>query len=236
MSSANQDVKPERNTVVKLALLEILIANARVGNEDCAPPADVPAVSKWAAIHRGPELDGLFVENQADIPAYLQFSRSPALFKLLSETGVAENNSLESKQGSGGKRRWAIPWASILPNGRLLFEHLCLRSDRAYAKQRAFVNIFIALEAAIHDGRHRGRSRSVDASLEGKDGVPASGRSVRRQPAENRALAVPKSPLRTGRSQVAVSFFLETTFLSSLLEGPSKKCEHLIAVGPYTSD
>jgi hypothetical protein len=93
-SPTNQTVAPQRNAIMKLALGEIAAGGT--------PPSDVPAVSTWAAIHYGPELDRLFAESEADIPAYQEFSRSPALLKLLSETGVAENKWLESKQGE----RW----------------------------------------------------------------------------------------------------------------------------------
>ncbi len=102
MPTMKQEVTPERNAIVMLALMEILIANSVVGAPAGDPPAEVAAISKWAAIYYGAELDRLFVENQSDIPAYQDFSRSPALLHLLFETRRAENIWSGSPQGE----RW----------------------------------------------------------------------------------------------------------------------------------
>ena len=94
---------PQRNALLKIALIQILIDDTNVPRGDVIEPA--PKVSPdatWAAVHDGSELDRLYAANYADIPAYEDFARSRALVKVLFATRAAVNDWSDSPGG----RRW----------------------------------------------------------------------------------------------------------------------------------
>jgi hypothetical protein len=103
------DVTPQRNAIMTLALGE--------SPQEGAAPSNVPMISAWAAIHHGSELDRLYLENEAYIGAYQNFSRSPALLKMLQQTSYADWSSTPAgKKWLAAENAWLN--ASIRANGK----------------------------------------------------------------------------------------------------------------------